>query len=313
MDQHAEVGADHAVAVFVGGLVVASRGRVLRDLAKDPRVCRCRAPDHDRIATGLGDHRGGVFRRQNVAIADHRDAHRILHGGDVLPARLAGVPVFPGPRMERDRVQAAVLGQPGELHADNVFVVPPHAELDRKGDRHGGADAFEDDLDQGQVAQQTGPAVAGDDALGRAAEVQIDEIEAGILADARGIRKRLRVRPEELCGDWVLVVVVGQVALALHLPHARQTIGGGELGHDEPATGLLIARGLLHVFGLRRSVRGELAGVLDEAAKDGVGNAGHGREHGRRRNVHVADGERRRHARLGGHGVLDRVVEVLLH
>src|SRR5258708_15376432 len=45
-DEHAEVVADHAVAVVVGGLIVGAdaggflRGGVLRDLAEDPRVCR---------------------------------------------------------------------------------------------------------------------------------------------------------------------------------------------------------------------------------------------------------------------------------
>ena len=41
--------------------------------------------------------------------------------------------------------------------------------------------------------------------------------------------------------------------------------------------------------------RGEHAGVLDEAAEDGVGDAGHGREHGGGRDAHVAD------VKLGGH------------
>src|SRR5438067_2052368 len=39
--QHAEVGADHAVAIPLGGHVVAAGCGVLRDLAEDPWVRRC--------------------------------------------------------------------------------------------------------------------------------------------------------------------------------------------------------------------------------------------------------------------------------
>ena len=102
-------------------------------------------------------------------------------------------------------------------------------------------------LDQRQVAQQAGAAVAGDDALGRAAEVEVDEVEAGVLDDARGVGQRLGVRAEELRRDGVLVVVVGEVALALGLAHAREAVGRGELGHDEAAAGLLVRRRLLDV------------------------------------------------------------------
>jgi len=38
----------------------------------------------------------------------------------------------------------------------------------------------------------------------------------------------------------VLVVVVGEVALALGLAHAGEAVGGGELRHDEAAAGLLV-------------------------------------------------------------------------
>ncbi len=67
----------------------------------------------------------------------------------------------------------------------------------------------------GQVAQQAGAAVAGDDALGGAAEVEVDEVEAGVLDDAGGVGEGFGVGAEELRGDGVLVVVVGEVALAL--------------------------------------------------------------------------------------------------
>ncbi len=143
--------------------------------------------------------------------------------------------------------------------------------------------------------------------------------------------RRIRFRAEELRADGVLVVVVGQVALELGLAHAGQTVGGGELRHDEAAAGVFV-RGLGFNGGGERSILrnphlrvemwgtrtricggGEDRSVLDEAAEDGVGNAGHGGEHRRRRDAHAADGELRRHARVRGHGVLGRIVPMLFH
>ena len=117
VDQHLEVGADHAVAVLIGRDVVgADAGRflgrgVLRDLAEDPWVGGRGAADHDGVAVGCVDHGGGVLGRADVAVADDRNGDSVLDGGDVLPARLAGVAVLAGAGVKGDGVQAAVFGQ----------------------------------------------------------------------------------------------------------------------------------------------------------------------------------------------------------
>ncbi len=64
---------------------------------------------------------------------------------------------------------------------------------------------------------------------------------------------------------------------------------------------------------LRRRQRGENAGVADEAAEDGIGDAGHGGEDGGGSDGDVADLEGGGHTGAGRHGVLDRVVPVFLH
>ena len=215
-------------------------GGVLGDLAEDPGIRGGGAADHDGVAVGLVDHGGGVFGSADVAVADDWNVDGVFDGCDVLPAGLAGVAVFAGASVESDGIEAAVFGDAGEIDADDVLVVPAHAELDGEGNGDGGADGLEDGLDQREVAQQAGAAVAGDDALGGAAEVEVDEVEAGVLDDAGGVGEGHGVRAEELRGDGVLVVVVGEVALALDLAHARETVGGGELRHDEAAAGLLV-------------------------------------------------------------------------
>ena len=66
----------------------------------------------------------------------------------------------------------------------------------------------------------------------------------------------------------MLVFIEVQVASADALV-AEHAVGGGELGHDQAAS----------------------AEILDEAAEDGVGDAGHGGEDGGGRDADVANGE----------------------
>ena len=123
---------------------------------------------------------------------------------------------------------------------------------------------------------------------GQLPRLRSDEVEACLLADARAVGEGFRVGAEELRGDRVLVLVVGQVALALGFAHAGEAIGGGELRHDEAAAGDLVAAGFdidlgsggnprlrIETWGTRIRVH---AGVFDEAAEDGVSDAGHGGE-----------------------------------
>ena len=246
VDQHLEVGADHAVAVVVGGVIVGADagglfgGGVLGDLAEDPRVRGSGAADHDGIAVGRVDHGGGVFGGADVAVADYRDIDCVLYCGYVLPAGLSCVAVLAGAGVEGYGVEAAVFGHLREVDADDVLVVPAHAELDGEGDGDRAANGLEDGLDLREVAQEAGAAVAGDDTLCGTTEIQVYEIEAGVLDDAGGIGEGLGVGAEELGRDGVFVVVVGEVALALGFAHAGEAVGGGELRHDEAATGLLV-------------------------------------------------------------------------
>src|SRR6185437_8919636 len=149
-------------------------------------------------------------------------------------------------------------------------IVPPHAELYGEGNRDRCAYALEDLLNRRKVAQQATSTVAADDALGRAAECALGE--------------RFGVRAEDLRGNQVLVVVVGEVALALGLAHAAQAVGGCELGHDETAAGDLVRSFDVDVAGGNcRLSRRVYRSVLDEATEDGVSNPGHwGKDRGGR-------------------------------
>src|SRR6185312_11846314 len=74
----------------------------------------------------------------------------------------------------------------------------------------------------------------------------------------------------------MLVLVKMQIALGLLVFFAQNAVGGGELGHDEPAS----------------------AEISDEPPEDGVRNPGHGSENGGGSNLHRANHERGRYERL---------------
>src|ERR1035441_3184527 len=172
----------------------------------------------------------------------HRGGSGMTFVDLVFPAFLfiVGMSVPMALGVQGDGVEAAVLGDAGEVDAYDVVVIPSHAELDGEGDGDGGANRAKDAPDGRQVAQQAGAAIAANDALGRAAKVEVDEIEAGVLDDAGGVCEGGWIRPKQLRRNRVLVVVVGEVALALDLAHAGKAVGRGELGHDEAAAGLLV-------------------------------------------------------------------------
>ena len=92
------------------------------------------------------------------------------------------------------------------------LIVPAGAELHGERNRDGGADFAQHPLHQRQIAQQAGAAVALHHLVHRAAEVDIEDVEAQVLADARGVGHHGRIGAEELRGDGVLFGVEIQIA-----------------------------------------------------------------------------------------------------
>ena len=201
--------------------------------------------------------------RADVAVADHGNLHRIFYRGDPLPARVAAVAHFAGAGVQRNRRQAARFRHARQFHADDLFVIPSRAEFHGEGNLHGAAHRFENLADRRQIAQQAGASVALHDFFRRAAQIQIDQIEAQALDHARGLGHHLRIAAEKLRRNRVLVFIEVEIALGLLIFLAEHAVGRGELGHDQAAS----------------------AQVADEAAEDGVGDAGHGREDGRGRDA----------------------------
>ena len=200
------------------------------------------------------------------------------------PIGLAGVALLAGARMQRDGVQPAILGELGHGDGDQFVIVPAGAVLHGERDGDGGADFAQQAFHQRQIAQQAGAAVALDHFVDGAAEVEIEDVEAQILADAGGFGHDVGVGAEELGGDGMLVGVEAEIALQglvglAGLERRADAVRAGELGHDESAA----------------------AQIANEAAEHGIGHARHGREDRGGREVHRAD---RKLCGEGLHGML---------
>src|SRR5689334_1214944 len=92
----------------------------------------------------------------------------------------------------------------------------------------------------------------------------------------------------------MLVFVEMQVALGFLVLGAEDAVGGGDLGHDQPAA----------------------TEIPDNAAEDGVGDAGHGSEDGGGTYGHRADGDLLRDEQVRGRGRprhTCRTVPILTH
>ena len=294
-NQHPEVGADHFVAVALAGFVVATGCSVLGNLAEDPGIGSGGAADHDRVASGLRNHRAGVLGCADIAVADDRNFDRLLDGRDPLPARIAAIALLARAGVQGDATKPTGFREFREFHADNFLVVPAGAELHRKGDLYGGANSFKDFSDGGKIAQQARPAVALDDLLRRTTEIQVDQVETKAFDHARGFCHDLGIASEKLCRDGMLVFIKMKIAFGLLVLSAEDAIGRGELGHNQ-------------------ATAGEIA---NEATEDRVGDARHWGKHGGGSNL---DGAQAQYGRYRGEFLADgcfgsgrRVVPVLAH
>src|SRR5439155_5840042 len=132
-------------------------------------------------------------------------------------------------------VETAIVGHPREFRAHNLVLAPAGAELHGKRNLYRGADALKDGADARQIAQQSRTTVALHHAFGRTAKIQVNDIEAQLLHNLGGAGENFRVAAKKLRRDRMFVLVEMQIALALGLAAAEESVGRGELGHDEAA------------------------------------------------------------------------------
>ena len=286
--------------VQVGAGALPRAGQGVDDVGEEPGAPLAAAP-HDHPVCPRGAHHGRrVVPRPDVPVAQDRDVHGLLEGGDPLPVGVPGVVLLGGAGVQGDGGDTGVLGGAPRLQEGLVLGVDANAHLHGHRDgvavggargRLGGTDRLTQDRGQ-QVAlpgQGRAPAPTGD--LGhRAAEVEVNVVRQVLLhQDPHRLPRHHRVHAVELDGADPLGGVGadhGQGPLAaLH-----QRPGGDHLGDVQAGRGRQgPVRRPQGAGGARaqRGGQGRLPLLAAQAPEGGVGDPGHGGEpHG------DGDGER---------------------
>ena len=204
---------------------------IARELAGKPRPALRAAPDHDGVGAGSEQRDVGIVEWLNVAIDDDRDRDRLLDGAHRRPVGMAVVELAAGTAVHGDKRDARLFGAARQIGRVERGVVPakPHFQ------RHRNLDRRHDCLDQGErmveIAHQRRTGLAVGDVFGRAAHVDVDDLGAARLGDARAFGHPLRLAARDLhdvVSDAVPFGAKARIALAL-----RERRAGHHLGDDE--------------------------------------------------------------------------------
>jgi hypothetical protein len=75
-------------------------------------------------------------------------------------------------------------------------VIPAGSKFASQRDGNCGTNLSQNGFNQGQVTEQSRSAIAFDDLVNRAAEIDVDNVETAFLANSGGFRHDLRIRPK---------------------------------------------------------------------------------------------------------------------
>ena len=211
---------------------------------EEPRVAQRSTGDHDAVAAGALHHLHGVFRRVDVAVAQHRHLHRRLDLGDDVQVDARGVHLLPGAGVDGDEFSPRLLAGFGALHRRDVVGVPAFPHLDRHRAGGVGLDLLDDAAAEVGVQHQLAARAARDDLRGRAAHVDVQKVELVFFNGRCGLAHDLGHLAEDLhavgCAVGFgfeqadcFVVVVDQRSAGHHLADRKAC---AVLGH-QPAAG----------------------------------------------------------------------------
>ncbi len=205
-------------------------------VAEQPRTPQAAAAHHHPVAAGDPHHPQRILCFPDVAVAqDGNRADRRLQRRDGLPARFAGVQLCGGPRVERDRDTALVLGYTAGFEVGLVLVAHADAELDGHGNRTGvGHRCANDPAQQPGLERYRRPATPPRHLGHRASEVEVDVVDA-VLADqpCHGLTQVVGVDAVELKAAGLLLW--GEIGELVGSPIALdESPGGDHLADAQP-------------------------------------------------------------------------------
>ena len=248
-------------------------GEERRGAAEDPRVGQRGAPDHDGVAAGPLQHRDRVPGLPHVAVADDRDGEALLEPADLAPVRRTAEHLPGRAGVQRDGGHAEVLADPPELEEVDRLRPPAEAEPELHGERdvEDPAAGLDDARCAAEVAHEGRARATLQHLVRRAAHVDVADVGPQLVDQRRALGHPPGVAAVDLDREGPLFLP--ELHLAQHRPDAaRDGLAGDELHRHEA----------------------DAADPADEQPEVAVADAGHRREHQRRRDLERPDLERRR-------------------
>ena len=149
------------------------------------------AAQHQVFAAASLTRQLSMLHRPDLAVGNDGDGHGLTHGGDALPIGRGLVAIGLGAGVHDDLAASRLVD--GARHIQRAAVVhiaQAHLGGDHDAGRHRAAHGSDDLVDQLRLVQQHRAAAMAVDALGRAAEVQVDALglelgqASGVLSQA---------------------------------------------------------------------------------------------------------------------------------
>lgn len=229
-----DLAAQHGEAFLHGdGRELLARVEQVANLAEDPRAAEGGAAHHDGVDAVALKALAGHGGRGDVAVADDGDvdARVVLDLADEGPVGFAGVHLAAGAPVDGQGGDTAVLQLFGQGGDALVLAVPAEAGLDGDGQLDGFDDLTRDVEHEGDVLEQSGAGSLAGYALDGAAEVEVDDVGAGLFDDAGGLDHGGYVASVDLDGYGALFL---QDVEFLHrlVDAADEGVGRYELGVD---------------------------------------------------------------------------------
>ena len=205
------------------------------DLAKDPRPTLRGASDHHRVRAGMLEHVARHFRRVDISVRRHGDAHGLLHRAYGVVLHGADEGALARAAVDRQGSDPRVLGDVGDAHGVAVLSVPASAYFQRHRHVDGSDHALDDSTDQRFVLQERRPGGDVADLLRRTPHVDIDDLGAPIDVVASRVGHLRGIGTRDLHDDGLdLSFVIRAPQRLACIPKLR--IGGNHLGNGETGT-----------------------------------------------------------------------------
>ena len=228
-------------------------GEVMRDLAEDPGAALRRASDHDAVRAGVLENVLRPLRCGDIAVGNHRQPGRRLDLADRVVLGLAGKPAGARAAVQRQQLDAALLGDFRHAQRIPAVAVPSGAEFEGHGNLDGADHRIQNASYQRLIAQQRGAGHGVAYLLCRTAHVDVDDLCAfrDVVASCLGHHSRIGACDLDRNGlDFA--IVVGTAPSLFAAP--KQGVGRDHFGDCETGAELLaqLAEGAVGDTGHRR-------------------------------------------------------------